>query len=114
MAISPGCGFFSAVPLSTSAATPIHNLFYPAQDTYFELGDADGIPDECAVLPAPQNWQGRRQLQMEEVRAREAIAPADYRYRPTIYPGGPHSLWPTQQPALANKLTTLIQTYLAP
>ena len=110
MAISPGCGFYSAVPLSTSGTKPIEELYYPSQDTYLELGTADDIPDDCAVLPP--EWEGRRQLQVEEVMAREGIAPADSRYRPTLYPGGPHALWPAQRETLEAKLTNLIQTYL--
>ena len=109
MAISPGCGFYSAVPLSSSDTTPIQNLYYPSQDTYLELGTADDIPNDCVVRPG---WDGRRQLQADEVRAREGIAPDDDRYRPTLYQGGPHALWPAQRPALEAKLTNLIQTYL--
>lgn len=106
MAISPGCGFFTAIPLSAAGLT--QDLFYPAQDTYIEIGTADSIPDECAVAVG----QGRRELQALEVKSREAIADPAYRYRPTLYPGRPHALWPAERPALEAKLTTLIQQYL--
>lgn len=107
MPISPGCGFYSAIPFSVNGDT--QDLFYPEQDAYLEIGGADTVPAECSV----DIGQGRRQLQAEEVQKREAIAAADYRYHTTIYPGAGHPLWEEQQAAIAPKLTGLITKYFA-
>jgi hypothetical protein len=106
MPISPGCGFYGAIPFSVNSAT--EDLFYPEQPAYIEMGSTDTVPAECSTTLG----QGRRQLQAEEVRKREAIAAIDYRYQTTIYDGAGHPLWTERTNELKTKLAALIKQYI--
>lgn len=106
MAISPGCGFYGAIPLSTSG--PLQQMFYPQQPVYLELGANDTVPAECSTALG----QGRRQLQAEAVKAGESISDADYRYHTTLYPDAGHLLWQSHQEQIKAKLLPLVQSEL--
>lgn len=106
LAISPGCGFYGAIPFSVDGDT--EDLFYPSQDLFLEIGGSDDIPEECAVAIG----DGRRQLKAEEIQNREGISDAEFRYRLTIYPGAGHALWEARQEEIKAKLLPLIQQHL--
>ncbi|MDL1871636.1 hypothetical protein FBR05_05480 [Deltaproteobacteria bacterium PRO3] len=106
LAISPGCGFYGAIPFSIDGET--EDLFYPSQDLFLEIGGSDDIPEECAVAIG----DGRRQLQAEEIQNREGISEEDFRYHLTIYPGAGHALWEARQEEIKAKLIPLIQQRL--
>ncbi|MCC7344378.1 MAG: hypothetical protein IT573_05520 [Deltaproteobacteria bacterium] len=106
LAISPGCGFYGAIPFSVDGDT--EDLFYPSQDLFLEIGGSDDIPEECAVAIG----DGRRQLQAEEIQNREGISDAEFRYHLTIYPGAGHALWEARQEEIKAKLLPLIQQHL--
>jgi len=108
MPISPGCGFFGAIPFAVDGDTK--DLFYPEQPAYLEMGSTDTVPAECVVTLG----QGRRQLQAEEVKKREAISDMDYRYHTTIYDGAGHPLWTERTNELKMKLSSLLTTYVLP
>lgn len=106
LAISPGCGFYGAIPFSVDGDT--EDLYYPSQDLFLEIGGADDIPEECAVAIG----DGRRQLQAEEIQNREGISEADFRYHVSIYPGAGHALWEARREEIQAKLLPLIQQHL--
>jgi hypothetical protein len=107
MAISPGCGFFSAIPFATTGT--VERIYYPTHHVHIEAGTSDDIPDDC-VVRSP-SWRGQRQLQAEAIQSREGIPTADYRYHTTTYTSGVHDLWGTRTDALQQKLNDLITTY---
>lgn len=106
MAISPGCGFYGAIPFSLDGDS--NDLYYPGQDVFLEIGSSDDVPKDCSV----EIGEGRRQLQAEEIQAREGISGDNYRYHVSIYPGEGHPLWESRQEDIKTKLLPLIQQFL--
>jgi hypothetical protein len=103
--ISPGCGFYSFIPFSTTGTA--QDMFYPTCPVYMHIGQNDTVPASCAVAVGT----GTREIQALAIKAAESISTADYRYNYVIYPNTTHDVYNLQKTAVKQALRQLVSQY---